>query len=192
MNEQPPNQPEREQSEQAMPRVWIGSLADYNAGRLHGEWVDAGVDAETLHDAVRDILKASPEPGAEEFGIFDYDNFGAYRPGEYEPLDQVAAVARGIVECGPAFAAWADLDEGGEGLLESFHDCYLGEYDSPEDWAQETLDSSDLGEQVDRAVPESLRPYVQIDYAAFARDCRLSGDVVFVDRSGGVWVFRNR
>ncbi len=21
------------------PRIWIGSLADYNAGRLHGDWV---------------------------------------------------------------------------------------------------------------------------------------------------------
>lgn len=30
------------------PKVWIGSLADYNAGILTGDWVDAAVDDQTL------------------------------------------------------------------------------------------------------------------------------------------------
>lgn len=174
-----------------VPRLWIGSLADYNAGRLHGEWVDAAVDTETLNAAVKDILNASPEPGAEEFGIFDYEGFGTYRPGEYDPLDQVASVARGIAEHGLAFAAWAELHDGDPDMLEDFEDSYLGEFESGEDWARQLLDGHGLDDALDRAVPEPLRSYVSIDYAAFARDADL-GSEIHIERapSGRVWIFR--
>lgn len=180
-----------QQPRQLRPRIWIGSLADYNAGRLHGEWVDAAVDPETLNNAVKDILDASVELGAEEFAIFDYDEFGNYRPGEYEPLDQVAAVARGIAEHGPAFAAWAELHDGEPDMLGGFEDAYLGAWDSAEDWGREVLLDETLEAELDRAVPDSLRGYVSIDYVGFARDAELSGDVhIEPNGQGGVWIFR--
>lgn len=43
------------------PAVWIGSLADYNNGRLTGEWVEAAVDGEELeatHDALSRAARA--------------------------------------------------------------------------------------------------------------------------------------
>lgn len=97
---------EDESTRKLQPRIWIGSLADYNAGRLHGDWCDAAVDPSDLRAAVDRILAGSDEPDAEEWGIFDYDDFGDLHVGEYDTLEQVSAVACGIVAHGPAFATW--------------------------------------------------------------------------------------
>lgn len=168
MNEhhQPAQHAEREQRPGLQPRIWVGSLADYNAGHLHGDWIDAAVADENLHEAVQHILATSDEPDAEEYGIFDYDEFGAFQVGEYEQLDVVARVARGIAEHGPAFAAYAQLHDADADMLNTFTDSYSGEYNSPEDWAHEVLHDG-LNTELDHVVPEALRGYVSIDYAGF-------------------------
>jgi antirestriction protein len=173
------------------PRIWIGSLADYNAGRLHGDWLDATVDSIDLQAAVNRILASSGEPDAEEWGIFDYDDFGDFKVDEHEALNQVAAVARGIVEYGPAFATWAEIHDGNPDMLTQFEDCFMGTYESPTDWAREMLDASGIEVTLDREVPTDLRAYIQFDYDGFARDARLSGDVHIEDAPAGkVWIFR--
>jgi antirestriction protein len=184
-----PEEPERE-TLRDRPRIWVGSLADYNNGNLHGEWLDAGVPGEELAASVQRMLARSEEPGAEEFGIFDYDNFGTYRIREYEPLENVARVARGIAEHGLAFGAWAQLNDGDPSMLEQFEHAFHGEYDSASDWAREVLESSGLQDSLDRIVPEGLRPYVQVDCDMWARDARLAGDIhVEPNPAGGVWIF---
>lgn len=191
MNErhQPAQHAEREQQPRLRPRIWVGSLADYNAGHLHGDWIDAAVADADLHDAVQHILATSDEPDAEEYGIFDYDGFGAFQVGEHEQLDIVARVARGIAEYGPAFAAYAQLHDADPGMLDSFTDSYSGDYDSPEDWARDVLHDG-LETAINAAVPDALRGYVSIDYAGFARDAELSGDVHFEPAPDGrVFVF---
>ena len=175
------------------PQIWVGSLADYNAGRLHGDWLDAAVPDDLLAASVRVILAGSTEPDAEEYGIFDYEQFGAFRVGEYEQLDVVARVARGIQEHGPAFAAWAELHDADPDMLAGYEDAYLGHYDTIEDWAREVLLDATLEAELDRAVPDTLRTYVSIDYAAFARDCQIGGDIyVETAEGGGVWIFHAR
>jgi hypothetical protein len=72
----PDNPERREQHYKDGPRIWVGSLADYNNGLLHGEWIDAAVPDEQLAAAVQRMLAASEEPGAEEYGIFEFDKFG--------------------------------------------------------------------------------------------------------------------
>lgn len=109
--------------------------------------------------------------------------------GEYESLEDVTRVARGLHQHGPAFAAWAELQGGDPDRLADFEEGYLGAWDSPEEWAREVLDDQSLEAELDQAVPDSLRGYVSIDYAAFARDAQLGGDVAIVWRPGGVWVF---
>jgi antirestriction protein len=65
----------------------VASLSDYNAGILHGEWIDADQTADELHTAVRELLERSPSDlGAEEFAIHDYEGFGHYQPDEYDSL----------------------------------------------------------------------------------------------------------
>lgn len=191
MNEHQPHTPEREAPEQLHPRIWVGSLADYNAGRLHGTWLEAAVETDELVDGVQRMLASSQEPNAEEWGIFDFDEFGSYRVNEYDDLGQVAKVARGIRAHGAAFAAWAQLHDGGDDMLDTFEDAYFGAYATAVDWAREVLDDSALEAELDRAIPDSLRPYISIDYAAFVHDCQLGGDIdIEANPEGGVWIFR--
>lgn len=178
--------------EQIQPRIWIGSLADYNAGRLHGEWIAAAVDGEDLVDAARDVVASSPEPGAEEWGIFDYEGFGNFRVGQYESLDIVARVARGITEHGRAFAAWAELHDVPD-MLGGFEDAFCGSYDSREAWAEEMLESMDVEQAIETVLPDWLQRYVRIDRAALAHDMELGGEVWIEDNpEGGIWVFDAR
>ena len=179
------------------PRIWAGSLADYNNGRLHGAWVDAAREPAAIQADIDTMLAASPwaartgEP-AEEWGVLDYDNFGACRIDQHENLDWISAVARGIAEHGPAFAAWADVVEDPE-LLPGFEDAYIGEYDSLEAYAEQLI--SDLGydDLLDRVVPPTLRPYVEFNIAGYAQDMWLNGEVHVYHRSGGgVWIFDAR
>src|SRR4051812_23427656 len=95
---------------EARPRIYVASLSDYNAGILHGTWLDADQDLEDLNQAAADMLEASPtDTHAEEIAIHDYEHFGGYRVEEYDSLDWISRVARGISEHGPAFSAWADI-----------------------------------------------------------------------------------
>lgn len=43
------------------PRIYVASLSDYNAGRLHGKWIDADQDASEIWDEINAMLAASPE-----------------------------------------------------------------------------------------------------------------------------------
>lgn len=131
MNEHQPQQgsgqdPEQESIYERLPtrnpRVWIGSLADYNNGVLHGDWADAAVDDAELIAAAQAILATSEQPGAEEYAIFDYDDFGDFRPEQYEQLSLVAKVARGIQEHGDAYAAWAQLHDADSDMHDAFED----------------------------------------------------------------------
>ena len=173
------------------PMVWIGCLAAYNNGELHGDWVDAAVEGEELVRSAQEILGRSPEPDAEEWAIFDYDEFGNYRVEQYDSLEHVARVARGIKEHGHAFAAWAELHDGDEAMLDGFEDAFLGQYESPEAWAREVLDDLNLdGFLRLGAIPEAIRPYLHIDYAGWARDAELGGDVYIEQaQGGGIYVF---
>src|SRR5436305_12663954 len=80
------------------PRVYVASLADYNAGRLHGAWLDGNQEPGELKRQIAAMLARSPEPGAEEWAIHDYDGFGAARLDEYESLETIARLAAGIAE----------------------------------------------------------------------------------------------
>lgn len=188
MHENQP-QPEHEPPAPGLhPRIWVCSLADYNNGRLHGDWLDAAVPAGELHAGIQRILASSREPDAEEHAIFDHDEFGNYRVGEYEDVELVARVARGIAQHGEAFAAWAELHDADPDMLAQFEDAYLGEYDSAEDWAREAL--ADLEAQLDAApIPDALRPYVRIDYAGWARDAHACDVHLEPAPGGGVFVF---
>lgn len=180
------------------PRIWVGSLSDYNAGILHGEWIDAARESEEIWADIHRMLAASPttarygEP-AEEWGIFDFDGFGLARVYQHDRLEAVARVARGIAEHGLAFAAWADVMEGDDAALDTFEDAYLGHYDSVEAYAEQLIDDLGYDRLLDEAIPEHLRSYVRIDTDALARDMQMGGDIhAITAEDGGVWLFDAR
>jgi antirestriction protein len=170
------------------PRIYVASLSDYNAGRLHGAWINANQDTEDIEEDIQQMLSKSKEPIAEEWAIHDYEGFGPLRISEYESIDNVSEIARGIAEHGMAFAHWADYLEASEWqYLNRFEDCYIGHWSSAVEFAESMLE--DMGIDIDSLVDEQFQPYVTFDLEAFARD--LSFDYRVAEGSDGVYVFDN-
>jgi antirestriction protein len=149
------------------PRIYVACLAAYNNGRLHGEWIDADQSADELHEAVARMLAASPEPGAEEWAIHDFEGFASLRISEYESLERVAAIAAGIAEHGEAFTAWLSYDESQDVTdMQSFQDAYRGEWDSLRTYAENFADDIGLYD----AAEKTGSHYVTVDIDALTRD----------------------
>lgn len=181
--------PEAEASSISPPRIYVASLSDYNAGRLHGVWMRADQEVDRLHDQIDVMLQASSTPGAEEWAIHDHEGFGRFQPSEYEALEWISAVATGVVEHGGAFAAYAALVNDQPERLKDFETVYRGEWESVEAYAEELLDDLGANDCLEQ-VPDWLQPYVSLDVAGFARDLELGGDIWTESTGkGGVWVF---
>ncbi len=193
----PKDPSDNERLDEDHPRIWVGSLSDYNDGILHGEWLDAARSADEIQTDIQRMLAASPSTAAygdvaEEWGIFDSDGFSPWKVGEQEAISFVTAVARGIAEHGPAFAAWADLREDEESL-DGFADAYLGAHDSIEAYAEQLIEDLGYNQLLDETLPEHVRRYVDVNVAGLAQDMWLSGDISVYQRDGGgVWLFDGR
>ncbi|MAH49966.1 antirestriction protein [Candidatus Pacearchaeota archaeon] len=146
-------------------RIYVASLADYNAGRLHGAWIDATLDADDIHTEVSKMLAASKEPIAEEWAIHDYEGFYGLRLGEWESFDKVSVWAAGIEKHGEAYAIWANDTDDTD--VQAFEDAYRGEHATMADFAEEYY--QDLGEVDD----SYLMGF--IDWERVGRDMEMSG-----------------
>lgn len=154
------------------PKIYVACLASYNNGCLHGCWIDATLDVNDMQDEINAMLKASPEEGAEEWAIHDFEGFGSYRLSEYEGLESVHEVASFIEEHGDLGAEllsyYGDVDEARKAIEESYCGCHT----SVADYAQElTEDTGDI--------PKHLEMY--IDYERMGRDMELSGDIFTIE-----------
>jgi antirestriction protein len=184
-------QPERaRQRTSPSPRIYVASLSDYNAGTLHGEWIDADQEPAAIYESIRAMLEASEEDTAEEFAIHDYEGFGSLRISEYESVDWVAQVALGIAEHGEAFGHWAVHIQSEvahterSAALTRFEEAYQGVWESEVAYAESLLDEHVL----DDAVPSGLRHFVKVDYGAFAAE--LFMELWAVRDAEGVHVFQ--
>lgn len=164
------------------PRIYVACLAAYNNGQLHGAWIDADQSADAIHDEIRAMLASSPIPGAEEWAIHDYEDFGGIQLAEYEGIDRVAEIAALLAEYGEPFGAWADYC-GDAVSAKEFRDAYRGEYESEEVYAEELVDDTGILAEV----PENLRYY--FDYGRFARDLFMSDMHSVRSGHGTVYVF---
>jgi antirestriction protein len=177
------------------PRIYVACLASYNAGRLHGEWIDLepGIEATDIHDRIQDMLQSSPEPRAEEWAIHDFEGFnapnGQIQIGEWADLDDLSNLAYLISEYGEAFGACLDVfgesyvmgaEEGPEVF---FQDRYQGSFRDIGEWAEEYLDGTGM-------VPEGIAAQY-FDYERFGRDCVLGGDISTTSGGEGIHVFSN-
>jgi antirestriction protein len=189
------------------PRVWIGCLASYNAGRLIGEWTDA-TDETELQEAQERVgekaIKAAKAAGEypvyfgkpEEFMVSDYDGFPdeiARHLGEYPSNMDVARFAtlieeRGLELVGAAAATLDDLDDLDSAWIDDHH---RGEWGSEEDFAQSVVteigwnnvpaqlypDKYGSGSTID--VFDELSSY--INWESIARDMFRHGNYTYQD-----------
>lgn len=125
------------------PRIYVASLADYSAGRLHGVWIDAAQDPAEIETQVKTMLGNSPEPVAEEWAIHDYEGFGPLKIAEGESFERVSQIADGISKHGEAFTYWLE-NLGGEPDHDDFEDAYRGEWTSEAGYAEDWFESTSI------------------------------------------------
>ena len=154
------------------PSIYVACLAAYNNGKLHGAWIDATQELDTILEAVQAMLAASPEPDAEEWAIHDYEGFYSIHLSEWEGFAEVHAYASFIEEHGQLGAdliAHMDTVELAQTALE---DCYAGCHESLADFAQELTEDT-------TQIPKNLAYY--IDYDRMGRDMEMSGDIFTIE-----------
>jgi len=170
------------------PRIYVASLADYNAGRLHGRWIGADQSAEAIREQIAEMLAESKEPIAEEWAIHDYEGFGDLGLSEWEDIDKVAEVAFLIGEHGPVFASLLGYLGGTSSIDDArryMEEGYRGEWDSLTDYAQKLVE--DCYSDVLKGLPDFIKYH--IDYEGIAHDMELNGDVITFEHGGKVHVF---
>lgn len=165
------------------PKIYVACLASYNNGELFGEWFEATLDPDLIHEEIFNMLAKSPVANAEEFAIHDYEDFGSISLSEYESISNVHEIAIFIQEHGELgaelYAYTGDLEDSTSMLENNYH----GQHDSELDFAMQLFDECYMHE-----VPKSIQYY--IDYDAFRRDL-FSCDYYSVNVNGHLHVFSN-
>lgn len=153
-------------------KIYVADLAAYNAGTLHGVWINATDDPDDIQEQVNAMLAASPQDDAEEYAIHDYEGFDGYTLSEYEGLESAHEIACFIDDYpdigGHLLSEVGDLDEARKMAEENYCGCYA----SLADYAQELTEET-------TTIPDHLAYY--INYEAMGRDMELNGDVVTLE-----------
>jgi len=167
--------------EDATIRIYVACLAAYNNGILHGRWIDATQGEEHIWHGIREMLKASPIPGAEEYAIHDYEGFEGRALGEYSSVSQVADLASFVDEHGALAAKLVEhfgcIDEAREAMEDRYH----GVYPSVADFAQTLTEET-------TTIPENLQYY--IDWERMGRDLAMCDILAIETGFEEVHIFR--
>lgn len=147
------------------PALYCGTYGKYNSGNLSGMWVDVST-FDDYEDFVNFCLAIHADEEDPELMFQDYESFPKkwYNESRFDE-DSFEAVREYSDLCDKysTDAVDAFIDWGCE-ELEHFEDCYVGEYDSEEDFAREIVNECyDLENMMG-----DLANY--FDYDAYARD----------------------
>jgi antirestriction protein len=162
-------------------KIYVADLAAYNSGILHGIWIDDLLDLTDVEEQITVMLSKSPIEDAEEYAIQDYEGFGNVAIGEFFSIARVHSIALFLFEndeYGSLILSYCneDIDEAQRMLS----DCFLGQYDSVEDYAQAMLEDS-------IELPANLAYY--FDLERYARDLEMSGDIQTIECDNVVLIF---
>jgi len=148
------------------PRIYVSCLAAYNAGYLHGCWIDATQDEKNICKEIRQMLTVSPIGNAEEWAIHDHEGFGSIELKEYEDIASVCEKAQFVQDYGEvglvAYKYSSGNIEEARNLV-NYH--YQGEWDSKLDFAVYLFEECYFHE-----LPDSYIDYEQFAYDIFIDD----------------------
>lgn len=202
------------------PRIYAACLASYNAGKLHGTWIDADQDADAIQAEIATMLRESPCPNV-LVGCLECDGIGSTLDGTGSNTRVACQACKGTGKV-PSAEEWTIHDH------EGFEGISIGEHESIEDvakharllsehdgaWAayvglvgahyatEDGFSDAYQGEfDSDEAYAEQLISDCYdlksmgnlanyIDYEKFARDLGFDG-YSFVPGGSGVYVFSN-
>ena len=165
-------------------RIYVADLAAYNAGYLHGIWIDATLEVAEMQEQINTLLSTSPVSDADEYAIHDFEGFGDYHLGEYAGLEAAHQIALFIQEY-PDFGSallnhFNDIEEAREMAENNYCGCYASLADHAQELTEETSE-----------IPSHLQYY--IDYEAMARDMEMGGEIFSIEVGyQEVHVFWNR
>jgi antirestriction protein len=171
------------------PRVYLACLASYNAGILHGRWIELD-GTEDLEEGLLEMRSSSPANDADEWAVHDHEHCGHL--GEYPGLQRLKMLEEAFKHAEAEGLDWellcAFCDHAGHELepqsVTLFHDSFTGSGFSLVDWCRQFFEETG---EIER-IPEHLRHY--IDYQAYARDLEIN-DVFTVEHGGETHVFWN-
>jgi antirestriction protein len=128
-------------------RIYVAALGAYNAGRLHGNWIDAELGEDYIWESIKEILASSPIPREEEWAIHDYEGFGSIKLDEWTSPETIAALSDLIEEQGEVPVSYAVNMAGvkTDEIEEFLQDAYLGavhEGQDEYDWAWDYLEDT--------------------------------------------------
>jgi len=144
-----------------VPSIYVASLSDYNAGRLHGCWIELGEDTtvEDVETEIAQMLRCSPEPGhAEEWEVHDTDNWPMGLSDQAARWGLETAVEAGNVIAKHGEAIAAHYEHTGAWNVDEFQELYFGIYPSERAFVQQ-----EIQEIWDVDIPPSLEPHIDWD-----------------------------
>lgn len=175
------------------PMIYVACLAAYNAGILHGWWIDANQDSDDILADIQEMLDDSPIDGAEEWAIHDFDNFGFIRISEHEKLETVAQWGQLIGENPNEEQAICHYiqyakEKDVEPCSEHFQETYYGFFSSMKDFAQSDL----IADLYDYENFRKTQPFWSqyIDWEYLAQELDTANDFYFSESTSGIYVFQ--
>jgi antirestriction protein len=165
-----------------MSKIYVGTYRKYNEGSLKGDWLDL-TDYDSKAEFMEACAKLHSDESDPELMFQDWEDIPDRFIGEShidEKTWEWLELSEDEREIVALYIAEIDFNVAIETALE----CYEGEHESAEDWARDFWEHTGMVNEI----PEQLQNY--IDYEQFARDCRLGGDMVFVEKGHSVRAFR--
>jgi len=160
---------ERECTDNETPKIYVACLSAYNAGYLHGLWIDGTQQPEDIEDDIKWMLSWSPVADTEpcdEWAIHDYECWQGIQLSEYEDIETVSELAQLLEEHGKAYAVYYQHYGNNYATEEDFKDRYLGEYEDEEDFVYQMWESSGIIQQLEKLNISTF----YIDWKAISRD----------------------
>lgn len=163
-------------------RIYVASLSDYNAGYLHGKWIDlSGKDIDDVWNEVNKMLKESPctkQYGdiAEEWAIHDRDGIlSTANISEYESFEKCLELVRYIEDADDEDIAEYCLKDklGNIDEATTMMENHIGTYESYYEYGESILEGYEI--------PENVKFYV--DYEGVAKDEELNGYITIFEQS---------
>ena len=77
-------------------RIYVADLAAYEAGHLHGVWLDATSEVSDMHKQVDAMLADSPVSYPSGYAVRAFEGFEGYTVGEYVGLQAAHDLAKSV------------------------------------------------------------------------------------------------
>lgn len=157
------------------PSVYVGTYGKYNEGSLDGEWVDI-TEFDTYEDFIDYCHKLHGDENSAELMFQDFAGFPEIWYSESgmseETFDKIKEFSELDSDKKGAYEAYLTICDEGDDSIDKFEDCYLGYYNSPEDFAEEYFTTNN-------DIPDFIINY--IDWNAVWRDLNISDGYDYVN-----------